>query len=136
MKRNFCVHRVFPMPSRPGLPGKVDLSRPPVRARSLLAAVILVLASGLPFTQAVFASTWETSAMRTPGGGLVRVGMSRQEVLNELGKHLILQYGKYITGVFDIGVAGPLAGTGTILRLIKGLDGTWKVIETVAFWIS
>lgn len=31
------------------------------------------------------AASWETSSLRTPNGGLVRVGMPAQEALRELG---------------------------------------------------
>jgi hypothetical protein len=48
--------------------------------------VTLIAAIGLFITGAAFATSWETSAMRTPGGGLIRIGMTRQEVLKELGQ--------------------------------------------------
>jgi|GEM_PF-3464513 len=54
--------------------------------RILCLTLFLALAS--TFTGAASASSWETSTMRAPGGGLVRVGMSRQEVLKELGQPL------------------------------------------------
>ena len=50
--------------------------------------VLLMFATGLVFAGAASATSWETSTMRAPGGGLVRVGMSRQEVLKELGQPL------------------------------------------------
>jgi len=50
------------------------------------AVVILISATGLVITSAAFATSWETSTMRAPGGGLIRIGMTRQEVLNELGQ--------------------------------------------------
>ncbi len=37
------------------------------------------------FTGAALAGSWETSSLRAPGGGLVRLGMTRQEVIQELG---------------------------------------------------
>ena len=58
------------------------------RARSVsscYAIVVLVCACALTLASNVFAASWETSSMRTPGGGLVRTGMTRQEVLKELG---------------------------------------------------
>lgn len=48
----------------------------------------LLFALELATNSAAMASSWETSAMRAPGGGLVRVGMSRQEVIKELGQPL------------------------------------------------
>jgi hypothetical protein len=59
----------------------------PMRATSPIhAVVILISAIGLVIASATFATSWETSAMRTPGGGLIRIGMTRQEVLKELGQ--------------------------------------------------
>jgi hypothetical protein len=48
--------------------------------------VIFISAIGPFMTSAAFATSWETSAMRAPGGGLIRIGMTRQEVLKELGQ--------------------------------------------------
>jgi len=50
------------------------------------AVVFLVSVIGLAISGAVFATSWETSALRTAGGGLIRIGMPRQEVLKELGQ--------------------------------------------------
>jgi hypothetical protein len=47
-----------------------------------------VFALSLILANATLAASWETASMRAPGGGLVRIGMTRQEVLNELGKPL------------------------------------------------
>lgn len=54
----------------------------------LSAQVVAVLIStfGLLITGTVFAASWETSSLRAPGGGLIRIGMTRQEVLKELGQ--------------------------------------------------
>jgi len=59
---------------------------PPRPVSPIHAVVILISAIGLVVTSAAFATSWETSTMRTPGGGLIRVGMTRQEVLKELGQ--------------------------------------------------
>jgi len=53
---------------------------------SIHAVVTIISAIGLVFTSAAFAASWETSALRTAGGGLIRIGMPRQEVLRELGQ--------------------------------------------------
>ncbi|MEK7303555.1 MAG: hypothetical protein AAB174_00735, partial [Pseudomonadota bacterium] len=59
----------------------------PARSTSPIHAVVILLyAIGLVITSAAFATSWETSSLRAPGGGLIRVGMTRQEVLNELGQ--------------------------------------------------
>jgi hypothetical protein len=47
-----------------------------------------VFTLSLVLDSAALAASWETASMRAPGGGLVRIGMTRQEVLNELGKPL------------------------------------------------
>ena len=41
--------------------------------------------SFLVFAFAAVASSWETTALRTSKGGLIRVGMPSQEALKELG---------------------------------------------------
>ncbi len=46
----------------------------------------LVLA--LSVAGAALAGSWETSSMRTPGGGLIVTGMTSQEVRQELGPPL------------------------------------------------
>lgn len=51
--------------------------------------LILVLSAG-----AAAADSWETTAMRTPRGGLVRPGMTSQEVLRELGEPRAKHSGK------------------------------------------
>src|SRR4030067_2422071 len=59
----------------------------PARCTSPIHAVVILLyAIGPATTSAAFATSWETSSMRAPGGGLIRIGMTRQEVLNELGQ--------------------------------------------------
>jgi len=63
----------------------VDLTSPVRSVSSINTIVVLVSAIALTLASSVFAASWETSAMRTPGGGLVRTGMTRQEVLKELG---------------------------------------------------
>ncbi len=48
--------------------------------------VLFVSTIGLVVPGAAFATSWETSSLRTAGGGLIRIGMARQEVLKELGQ--------------------------------------------------
>jgi hypothetical protein len=55
-------------------------------AASIPAIVSLIAVIGLFITGTALAASWETSAMRAPGGGLIRIGMTRQEVLKELGQ--------------------------------------------------
>jgi len=50
------------------------------------AVVSFIFAIGLFASSAAIAASWETSSLRTSGGGLVRLGMTRQEVLKELGQ--------------------------------------------------
>lgn len=38
------------------------------------------------FSGGALAGSWETTSLRAPGGGLVSTGMTRQEVLRELGE--------------------------------------------------
>jgi hypothetical protein len=47
-------------------------------------AVFSILLLSVP----AHAAGWETSAMRTPGGGLIRVGTSAEEVRKEMGAPL------------------------------------------------
>jgi hypothetical protein len=63
----------------------VDRTSPARSVSSINTIVVLVSAIALAMASTIFAASWETSAMRTPGGGLVRTGMTRQEVLKELG---------------------------------------------------
>ncbi len=63
----------------------VDRTSPARSVSSINTIVVLVCASALVMAGNIFAASWETSSMRTPGGGLVRTGMTRQEVLKELG---------------------------------------------------
>jgi Protein of unknown function (DUF2845) len=51
-------------------------------------SLFCVFSLSLVFVNTVLAASWETASMRAPGGGLVRLGMTRQEVLSELGKPL------------------------------------------------
>lgn len=47
---------------------------------------ILVFIGAMALAGSACASSWETTSMRTPKGGLVRIGMSSGEVLKELGQ--------------------------------------------------
>jgi len=70
MKRILFVDRLFPTRS----------------SSSINAVVMLISAIGLVMASAAFATSWETSTLRAPGSGLIRIGMTRQEVLKELGQ--------------------------------------------------
>jgi hypothetical protein len=48
----------------------------------------LVVLSALCLSVPAHAASWETSAMRTPGGGLIRVGTSAEDVRKEMGPPL------------------------------------------------
>ena len=86
MKRMLFSDRLFPLRSRPHVPDAVYLARPRGRISPSHAVVILIAAFALAMTSAAFATSWETSSMRAPGGGLIRIGMTHQEVLKELGQ--------------------------------------------------
>lgn len=60
-----------------------DQKFPPAIAvgMAILAFVVGVIIAGT-----VFAASWETSSVRTASGGLIRIGMTRQEALKELGQ--------------------------------------------------
>ena len=88
MQRTLFFDRLFPTRSTASIHGHVDrLFLMRVISR-MHAVVILVSAIGLVVGSAAFATSWETSTMRAPGGGLVRIGMTRHEVLKELGQPL------------------------------------------------
>jgi len=63
-------------------PGYRHIGRP----GSKFGAILLASVTGLIFNHTALATSWETSSLRTAGGGLVRIGMPRQEVLKELGQ--------------------------------------------------
>src|SRR4030042_1136262 len=105
MQRMHFFDRLFPTRSRPrvldafylphpwgrtssirGLVGRVFPPRSRPMRWSMHAVVILISAIGLVIASAAFAASWETTAVRTAGGGLIRIGMTRQEVLTELGQ--------------------------------------------------
>lgn len=83
----------------------------------LTCAVGLVLAGLVPVT----ATSWETSTMRAPGGGLVRVGMSRQEVLKELGQPL------RIRAVARGASSGGKSGKKNSASTYRGTDGLYTI---------
>jgi hypothetical protein len=86
MNRTIFFDRLFPTRSTASSHGRVNRMFL-MRATSPIYAVVIFISAIGPFiTGAAFATSWETSAMRAPGGGLIRVGMTRQEVLKELGQ--------------------------------------------------
>ena len=86
MKRMLFFDRLFPTRSTSSIHGLVDHVFPPRFISPIHAVIILISAIGLVTANAVYAASWETSTMRAPGGGLIRIGMTRQEVLKELGQ--------------------------------------------------
>lgn len=48
----------------------------------------LVVLSALLLSTPAQAASWETSAFRTPGGGLIQIGTSAEDVRKELGPPL------------------------------------------------
>ena len=95
----------------------------PTRCTSTIHAVaILISAIGLVTTSASYAASWETSAMRTPGGGLIRIGMTRQEVLKELGQSHRAHATAHNTAVG--GKSGKKSGSLTY----RGDDGLYNIV--------
>ena len=86
MNNMFFFDRVFPLRSRPRVPDTVYLPHPRGRVPSIHGVVLLISTIALTMPSAALATSWETSSMRAPGGGLIRIGMTHQEVLNELGQ--------------------------------------------------
>ena len=86
MKKILSFNRVLSMRSRPHIHDTVRLLRSWDRTSIVHALIILTVTVGLAATDVAFGTSWETTSLRAPGGGLVRVGMTRQEVLNELGQ--------------------------------------------------
>ena len=87
MERTHFFDRLFPTRSTASIHGRVNRMFLMRAISPIHAAVILIISAiGLVITSAAFATSWETSTMRAPGGGLIRIGMTRQEVLNELGQ--------------------------------------------------
>ena len=138
MKRMLFFDRLFPTRSTSSVRGLVDRLFPatcsmrcstsphpcgsPTRAISrILAFVLLISAIGLITTGTAWAASWETSSMRAPGGGLIRIGMTRQEVLNELGQS---QRARASTGKTAAGgKTGKQGGTLTY----RGDDGLYTI---------
>lgn len=59
---------------------------PPQAVSFVRRVAVFISATCLVSTGAAFATSWETTSIRAPGGGLIRIGMTRQEVLKELGQ--------------------------------------------------
>jgi hypothetical protein len=83
--------------------------------------LIPVFTLGLVHATAAVAASWETSAMRAPGGGLIHIGMSRQEVLKELGQPL----GTRAAGRHA--ASGGKAGTKGSAWTYRGADGLYTL---------
>jgi hypothetical protein len=82
---------------------------------------MLIFAIEPAFTGIAMATSWETSSMRTPGGGLVRVGMSRQEVIKELGQPLHARSGARNTA------SGEKSGRKNNTWAYRGTDGVYVI---------
>ena len=94
---------------------------PPRRHSPIPGAVLLVSAIALAMISAAMATSWETSTMRTPGGGIIRVGMTRQEVLKELGQPQRAQASTHSTVV-----GGKSTKKGSSLTY-RGDDGLYTI---------
>ena len=95
----------------------------PTRSASPIhAVVILISAIGLVTTSAAFAASWETSAIRAPGGGLIRIGMTRQEVLKELGQPQRTHAATHNTA------AGGKSGKKSGSLTYRGDDGLYNIM--------
>jgi len=104
MQRNLFFARLFPSRFHFPVPGVV-----------LLSVIGLVVAS------VACATSWETSTMRTPGGGMIRIGMTRQEVLKELG-----QPQRTHTSTHNTAVIGKSGKKGSSLTY-RGDDGLYTI---------
>jgi hypothetical protein len=76
---------------------------------------------GLVLATPALATSWETASMRAPGGGLVRIGMTRQEVLKLLGQPL----GTHTTARSS--TAGGKTGAKGSAWSYRGSDGLYTV---------
>jgi hypothetical protein len=90
-------------------------------AFSTHAVAIFISVIGLTINSASYATSWETSTMRAPGGGMVRIGMTRQEVLSELG-----QPQRTHTSTHNTTVIGKSARRGSSLTY-RGDDGLYTI---------
>ena len=122
MKRILFFDRLFPTRSISSIHGLVDRLFP-TRSTSLIQAVVFLITTvGLVITSTAFAASWETSAMRAPGGGLVRIGMTRLEVLKELGEPQRSRVSTHNTAVS--GKSGKKGGSLTY----RGEDGLYNIM--------
>ena len=121
MKIKFCFNRVFPARTRPLVPDAACLPHPRDRIFLSHAVVNLISAIGLVMTGPALAASWETSSMRTPSGGLIRIGTTRQEVLNEIGQS---QHAQTATrGTAKRGKSGKKGSSLTY----RGIDGHYTL---------
>ena len=107
---------------RPPVPDAVYLPHPWDRTSPIHAVVILISAIGLVTTSPSFAASWETSAMRAPGGGLIRIGMTRQEVLKELDQPQRTHASTHNTA------AGGKSGKKSGSLTYRGDDGLYNIM--------
>jgi hypothetical protein len=114
--------RLFPTRSTSSIHGLVDRVFRPQFTSLIHAVVILITAIGLVITSTAFAASWETSAMRAPGGGLVRIGMTRLEVLKELGEPQRTRVSTHNTAAS--GKSGKKGGSLTY----RGEDGLYNIM--------
>lgn len=82
---------------------------------------LLISTIALAMPSAALATSWETSTMRAPGGGLIRIGMTRQEVLKELGQPQRTQASTHNTA------AGGKSGKKGSSLTYRGDDGLYTI---------
>ena len=121
MERTHFFDRLFPTRSTASIHGRVDRMFLMRVISRIQAVVILISAIGLVIASAAFATSWETSSMRTPGGGLVRIGMTRQEVLKELGQPQRARTSMHSTA------AGGKSGKKGSSSTYRGDDGLYTI---------
>jgi len=122
MKRMQFFDRLFPTRSTSSIHGLVDRVFPLLFTSPIHAVVILISAIGLVITSTAFAASWETSAMRAPGGGLIRIGMTRQEVLKELDQPQRTHASTHNTA------AGGKSGKKSGSLTYRGDDGLYNIM--------
>lgn len=122
MERTYFFDRLFPTRSTASIHGRVEHMFLMRAISPTQAVVILIFTIGLVIAKAAFATSWETSTMRAPGGGLVRIGMTRMEVLKELGEPQRTRLSTHNTAAS--GKSGKKGGSFTY----RGEDGLYNIM--------
>ena len=84
--------------------------------------LLFLSAIALAMPGAALATSWETSSLRAPGGGLIRIGMTRQEVLKELGPSQRAQNSAHNSA------AGGKSGKKGSSLIYRGDDGVYTIM--------